>query len=257
MTSASPSELFDLSGRTALVTGASRGLGKAMARALASAGANVVITSRSRDDLEAALPEILEGTGAEGRWIAADMADRGEQERVAEEALAAFGTIDVLVSNAGGNTPEPIESITDENWDAVVDVHLGAAKRLTRSLAPPMRARGWGRIIFVSSILGYQGLAGRGAYASAKAALRGFAANAAVELGPDGITVNTIAPGTFHTGALDKLTAEQREAVERRAALNRGADPAEIAGPILLLASDAGSFISGTTLVVDGGWLVK
>lgn len=257
MASVDSTRLFRLDGRTALVTGASRGLGKAMARALAGAGANLVISSRSATDLEAALPEILAGTDAEGAWVAADIGDRDEVRRLATEATAAFGAIDVLISNAGGNTPEQLEEVTDEAWDSVIEVHLGAAMGLTRALAPAMKARGWGRIVYVSSILATFGRPGRGAYSSVKAALRGLAATAAVELGPYGITVNTIAPGSFHTGALDRLTPEQRLAAREKAVLGRGGEPEELAGPVLLLAGDAGSFISGTTLVVDGGWLVK
>ena len=250
-------ELFALDGRRALVTGGSRGLGKAMARALATAGADVMVVSRSEPELRTALEEIVDGTGVRGAFVAADLARRDEARRVAAEALSRFGTVDILVNNAGANVPEAIDAITDANWDAVLGVHLHAAMALTRALCPAMREQRWGRIVYVSSILGFQGMDARNAYCAAKAALQGLARANAVDLGPYGITVNCLAPGMFDTGGLRWLSAEQRRTTAQRAALLRGADPSELAGPILLLASEAGSFITGTTVVVDGGWLAK
>jgi NAD(P)-dependent dehydrogenase (short-subunit alcohol dehydrogenase family) len=139
----------------------------------------------------------------------------------------------------------------------VLGVHVRSAMALTRALVPGMTERGWGRVVYVSSILGFQGMEGRSAYSAAKSALQGLARSNAVDLGPHGVTVNCIAPGAFDTAAVHRLSPEQRSAVDGRSALLRRARPEELAGPILLLASDAGSYITGTTLVVDGGWLAK
>jgi NAD(P)-dependent dehydrogenase (short-subunit alcohol dehydrogenase family) len=253
----SVAELFSVEGRVALITGGSKGLGKAMARALALAGADILIVSRGEEELAAALPEILDGTGRRGAYLQADLAQRAEATRVAEWALARFGAVDILVNNAGGNFPERTEEITDDAWDHVLGVHVSSAMALTRALVPGMKERGWGRVIYVSSILGFQGMEGRSAYSTAKSALQGLARSNAVDLGPHGITVNCIAPGAFDTAAVHRLSPEQRSAVDGRSALLRRARPDELAGPILLLASDAGSYITGTTLVVDGGWLAK
>jgi NAD(P)-dependent dehydrogenase (short-subunit alcohol dehydrogenase family) len=248
-------DAFDLADRKALVTGASRGLGEAMARGLAHAGADVAIVGRDRQTLQEALAGILAGTDRTGVAIAADLSRREEAERAAREALDALGRVDILVSNAGANVPQPIGGITDEAWDEVLAVHVSSAMALTRALVPEMMERGWGRAIYTSSILGFQGKPRRCAYSAAKAALIGFVRSNAVDLGPFGVTSNCIAPGPFLTAAQDRLTSEEIEASARRTALRRWAEPDEVVGPLLLLASNAGSFITGTTLVVDGGWL--
>lgn len=249
---------FDLGGRAALVTGGSKGLGKAMARGLAEAGADVVIASRHEDELRAALEEILDGTGGFGGYVVADLAEPDAVERVAQEALEQLGRVDVLVSNAGSNVPQPVDEVTDETWDFVLGLHLGAAMRLTRALAPQMKERQWGRIVVTGSIMGAVSLPGRATYSAAKAALGGFVRGAAIDLGPFGITVNCIAPGAFVTDNGERhWTPEQLRALAERTALERWAMPEELVGPLLLLASDAGSYITGSTLVVDGGWLVR
>src|SRR5436190_6509961 len=184
-------DLFNLTGRTALVTGGSKGLGKAMARALAQAGANVVIVSRNGDELEAALPEILDGAGGTGAYVVADLTDRGAADRVVREA----GRVDILISNAGFNEVQAVDEITDDGWDGVLGVHLHAAMALTRAVAPQMKERGWGRIVYTGSILGSTSLPGRAAYSAAKSAVQGLARAAAIDLGAFGITVNSIAPG--------------------------------------------------------------
>jgi NAD(P)-dependent dehydrogenase (short-subunit alcohol dehydrogenase family) len=248
---------FDLSGRAALVTGGSRGLGKAMARGLVEAGADVAIVSRNADELTAALQEILAGTDRRGAAIVADLADRAEATRAAHDALAALGRVDILVGNAGANVPEAVDEITDEAWDGVLAVHLSSAMALTRALVPQMKERGWGRVIYTSSILGFQGKPGRSAYSAVKAALVGLVRSGALDLGPHGITANCIAPGPFETEAQGRLSPAEIQDASDRTALGRWAKPEELVGPLLLLASDAGAYITGTTLVVDGGWLAK
>ncbi len=153
--------LFDLSGRVALVTGGSKGLGKAMARAFAEAGADVVISSRHEDELKAALDEIRAGTEVRGKYVVADMTRRSECDRLAKAALAEFGRVDVLVNNAGSNVPEECDKITDANWDRIVELNLSSCMALTRALVPQMKSRKWGRVIHISSIMGLASKAGR------------------------------------------------------------------------------------------------
>jgi NAD(P)-dependent dehydrogenase (short-subunit alcohol dehydrogenase family) len=248
-------DAFGLAGRKALVTGASRGLGEAMARGLAQAGADVAVLGRDRETLEAALTGILSGTDRSGFAIAADLSSRADAERAAREALESLGSVDILVNNAGANVPQPIDQITDDAWDEVLAVHVSSAMALTRALVPGMIERAWGRVIYTSSILGFQGKSQRGAYSAAKAALIGLVRSNAVDLGRHGVTANCIAPGPFITAAQRRMTPEELERSAGRTALGRWAEPDEVVGPLLLLASDAGSYITGTTLVVDGGWL--
>lgn len=252
-----PTDRFSLAGRTALVTGGSRGIGKALARGLVEAGADVAIVSRSQDDLDAALPDILDGRDRRAVAVAADLSRRGEAERVAHEALDALDRIDILVSNAGANTPQAVGEITDEAWDGVVDVHVRSAMALTRALAPPMMELGWGRLIYTTSILGFQGKPRRSAYSAAKGALIGMVRSMANDVGPHGVTANCIAPGPFTTEASRRLSKAEIQDAAERTALGRWAEPDELVGPVLLLASDAGAYITGTTLVVDGGWLAS
>ena len=251
-------DLFNLAGRVALVTGGSKGLGKAMARALAQAGADVVICSRHEDELKPALNEILDGTGRKGRYVVADMTRRDDVKRLAQVVLEQMGRVDILVNNAGTNRPQTIDKVTDEDWDAVLEINLSSAMALTRALVPQMKERRWGRVIHITSVLGFTSKEGRNSYSATKSALIGLARASALDLGPFGITVNCIAPGPFLTDLPMSLLSEaEKKVFAERTALLRWGEPKELMGPVLLLASDAGSYISGTTLVVDGGWLAR
>ena len=251
-------EMFDLTGKVALVTGGSKGLGKAMARGFAEAGANVVISSRHEEELQAAQKEIQEGTKAKVVYRVADMNDRQEVKALSKFALDTFGRVDILVNNAGGNTPQRIEDITDETWDRVVELNLTSCMALTRDLVPQMKSRKWGRIIHISSIMGLASKEARNVYSATKSALIGLARASALDLGSYGITVNCICPGPFLTDLPGKLLSPEEKAVfSSRTALGRWGEPKELAGTALLLASDAGSYITGTTITVDGGTLVK
>ena len=252
------SKLFDLTGRVALVTGGSRGLGKAMATIFAAAGAAVAISSRHEDELQAAAAEIRDKTGVRAEPVVADMTRREDVRRLADAAVTAMGKIDILVNNAGANVPQPIDQIRDEDWDRLVELNLSSCMALTRALVPGMKERRWGRVIHISSIMGLVSTAGRNAYSATKAALLGLARASALDLGPFNITVNCLAPGPFATEMpMSILSPEQQAALAARTALGRWARPEELAGPALLLASEAGSFITGTVLVVDGGALAK
>ncbi len=250
--------LFDLTGRVALVTGGSKGLGKAMARGFAEAGASIVICSRHEAELAAAAGEISAGTKAKVVTRVVDMTDRDQVRALAEYAVREMGRVDILVNNAGSNVPQPIDGITDEAWDYIVELNLTSCMALSRALVPQMKERRWGRIIHISSIMGLASKDQRNVYSATKSALLGLARASALDLGEHNITVNCIAPGPFLTdlpGTL--LSPEQKQALAARTALGRWGEPRELAGPALLLASEAGSYITGEVLVVDGGSLVK
>ena len=250
--------IFDLSGRVALVTGGSKGLGKAMARGYAEAGADVIISSRHQDELDAALAEITEGLDVRGLTVVADMTDREAVRRLAETALSEMGRVDVLVNNAGSNVPEEIDEVTDENWDRIIELNLNSCMALTRALVPQMKERGWGRVIHISSIMGLVSKEGRNAYSATKSALLGMTRASALDLGGSGITVNSICPGPFLTDLPQSVLSEDQIAFfAERTAVGRWGDPEELVGAALLLGTDAGSYITGTAIVVDGGTVVK
>ena len=250
--------LFDLSGRVALVTGGSKGLGKAMARELALAGADIVISSRHEDELKAALDEIVAGTQVRGTFCVADMTQRQDVETLSRSALTAMGKVDILINNAGYNIPEVLDGMGFENWDRTVELNLTSCVALTAALIPQMKERQWGRVINISSIMALGGKEGRSSYAATKAALIGMTRVHALELGPYGITVNCLCPGPFLTDLPKSvLSQEQIDSFSRQTAVGRWGDPRELAGPALLMASEAGSYITGTTLTVDGGVMCR
>ena len=173
-------------------------------------------------------------------------------------ALRRFGRVDVLVNNAGSNVPERADAITDEAWDRILELNLSGIMRLTRALLPQMMERRWGRVIHISSVLGLGGKAGRTTYSATKSALIGMARSSALDVGPSGVTINCISPGPFLTELpLRVLSAQDKERFADRAALKRWGRPEEIAGVALLLGTDAGSYITGTSLLVDGGILAS
>jgi len=251
--------LFDLSGRNAMVTGGSKGLGLAMARALAQAGASVVIAARHADKLEAAIPTILDGTTARGAWLVADMTRRDQVEELARQAAESLGPIDILVNNAGINRVSPIDQVQDTDWDEVLAVNLTAPMILSRALAGAMKQRRWGRIIHISSVFGQVSRAGRNAYSASKAGLIGMTHSMALELAPHGVTVNAILPGPFETPLTATMHPDPaaRQWFTDRVHMGRWGRPEELIGPLVLLASDAGEYITGTTLAVDGGWMAQ
>ncbi len=251
-------KLFDLTGKVALVTGGSKGLGKAMARGLAQAGADILISSRHENELRAALDEVLAGTGRKGRYFVADMSQREQVRQLARSALDAFGRVDILINNAGTNKPQSIDAIADEVWDEVMEINLNSIMVLTRALVPQMKERRWGRIIHISSVLALLAKEKRNVYCATKCALVGLARASALDLGPFGITVNCIAPGPFLTDLPRSVLSDaEMQSFSEHTALGRWGQPEELIGPALLLASDAGSYVTGTTLVVDGGFVTR
>ena len=254
----SSDNLFSLAGRSALITGGSRGIGKAIAVGFARAGAELFLCSRHEKELSAAADEIRGQTGVRVECAVVDMAQRGDVRRLAGEATGRLGKIDILVNNAGWNIPQPIDEIRDQDWDYVVELNLSSCMALTRALVPGMKERRWGRVIHISSIMGLASTPARNAYSATKAALIGMAKASALELGPFGITVNCIAPGPIATEMpMSILSKQQQDALAARTAMNRWARPDELIGPALLLASEAGSYVTGTVLVVDGGALAR
>ena len=262
--SRTPAELFDLSGRAALVTGGNRGLGKHFARVLARAGARVMIAASDADRLERGRRE-LAAEGAEVETCRADLAVAAEIEALARRALEVLGCVDILVANAGVSFREPAAEFADRSMETLVAVNLVAPLLLTRGLVPMMKERGWGRLIYVSSVAAsHSSDDGHSVYSATKAGLEAYARTAAIELGPHGITANAIAPGVFLTDmandALGEYGAETRAVYDSYAnmtALRRWGEPRELEGALLLLASDAGSYITGSTIVVDGGLTVR
>ncbi len=250
--------LFDLAGKSALITGGSKGLGKAMARGFAEAGADVFICSRHAEELEPAAAEIGKGLKVRVVRAAVDLVDPKQVDALAKDAVARLGKIDILVNNAGTNLPQPIDQVTDEKWNTMMDLNLNSVMRLTRALVPGMKERKWGRVIHISSVLGLGGKEGRNGYCATKAALIGLAQASALDLGPFGVTVNCIAPGPFLTDLPGKLLSDaQKKHFADRTALGRWGRPDELMGPALLLASEAGSYITGSVLLVDGGCLAR
>jgi NAD(P)-dependent dehydrogenase (short-subunit alcohol dehydrogenase family) len=201
-------ELFDLSGKVALVTGGSKGLGKAMARGLAEAGADVMIASRSEGELKKAADEIGEGLGVRVIYRVTDMGVRGEVVALAEETCARLGKVDILINNAGSNQPQAIDEVTDEAWDRILELNLTSCMSLSRAVVPGMKQRGWGRIIHISSVLGVGSKEKRNAYSATKAGLIGLTKASALDLGPYNITVNCLCPGPFLTDLPMSLLSE-------------------------------------------------
>lgn len=251
-------ELFDLRGRVALVTGGSKGIGKAVARGYAEAGADVVISARNERDLAQSAAEI--GAGLDVRVVAipADMSDRASSDELAAKTLERFGRVDVLFNNAGTNNPQLLVEQTDEAWDALIELDLTSCMRLSRALAPGMIERKWGRILYTSSVMAVASGPGRGAYSAAKAALIGMTRAQALELGPYGVTVNCLAPGPIMTDLpMSLLSDAQKQRFSDRTAVKRWGTVEEMVGPALLLSTPAGAYVTGTIILADGGLICR
>jgi NAD(P)-dependent dehydrogenase (short-subunit alcohol dehydrogenase family) len=250
--------IFDLSGRTALVTGGSKGIGNAIARGFAQAGADLFLCSRNEEHLRPAAEEIRQQAGVRVEYVAADMAIREDVRRVALRAVERLGKVDILVNNAGWNIPQAIDEIRDEDWEYLVELNLNNVMAMTRAIVPGMKQRRWGRVIHISSIMGLASTPERNAYSATKAALIAMAKASALDLGPFGITVNCIAPGPVATEMpMSILSQEQQDMLAAKTAVGRWGKPDEMMGPAILLASEAGSYITGTCLIVDGGALSR
>jgi 2-dehydro-3-deoxy-D-gluconate 5-dehydrogenase len=253
--SAAADGLFDLTGRTALVTGAKRGIGRAMAEALASAGADVIGVSKSLETSGSEVGKAVESYGRKFTAYQVDFADRAAVASLAREVEPR--AVDILVNNAGTILRAPAAEHADELWDEVIDVDLSSQFVLTRELGRGMLARGSGKVIFTASLLSFQGGINVVSYAAAKSGIAGVIRALANEWTRHGVTVNGIAPGyiaTDNTRALREDT-ERFTAILDRTPAGRWGDPADLAGATIFLASRAADYVSGVILPVDGGWL--
>lgn len=241
--------MFNLDGKTALVTGASGGIGRAIAEALHAQGA-VVALSGTR---VAALEELAAALGERAHVIAADLGDPAEADRLVKECEAAMGSLDILINNAGLTRDTLLLRMKDEDWQSVLDVNLTAGFRLARAALRGMMKRRWGRIIAISSIVGVTGNPGQANYAASKAGMIGFSKALAQEVAARGITVNSIAPGFIETPMTDGLTEAQKARLLEAIPIGRLGSPADIAAATLYLASDEAAYVTGQTLHVNGG----
>jgi 2-dehydro-3-deoxy-D-gluconate 5-dehydrogenase len=252
---APPAGPFSLQGRRALVTGASRGLGAAIAVALAEAGADVAVHGNSTSP--EATSVAIRALGREAAPLVGDLADPATPDRLVQAALAALGGLDVLVNNAGIIRRGPAAETTDEDWAAVLEVDLGSVFRLCRAAARFMLPRRSGKIVNVASLLSFQGGIRVPAYAAAKAGVAGLTRALANEWAPLGVNVNAIAPGYMRTDNTEALRAdaERSRQIMERIPAGRWGEPADLAGAAVFLASRAADYVHGHVLVVDGGWL--
>ncbi|MGZ8299867.1 MAG: 3-oxoacyl-[acyl-carrier-protein] reductase [Rhodoplanes sp.] len=241
--------MFDLTGRTALVTGATGGIGGAIARALHARGASVALSGTKSDRLDALAGEL----GERAHAVRCDLADRAQVEALVPQAEAALGQVDILVNNAGLTRDNLFMRLKDEEWDDVIAVDLTAAFRLARAAVRGMMRRRFGRIIGIASIVGVTGNAGQGNYAAAKAGMIGMSKALALEVASRGITVNCVAPGFVTTAMTDALTEKQREAALARVPAGRLGVAADIAAAVVYLASAEAAYMTGQTLHVNGG----
>lgn len=242
--------MFDLSGRKALVTGASGGIGEAIARTLHEAGATVGLHGTRREKLE----ELASSLGGERvHVLPADLGSRDDQKALAEAAEAALGGIDILVNNAGITKDGLFVRMSDEDWDRVIEVNLTAAFRLTRAVTHAMMRKRFGRIVNITSIVGTTGNPGQANYCAAKAGMVGFSKSLAQEIASRGVTVNCVAPGFIKSAMTDKLNEKQRDAIMGAIPMKRMGEGAEIAAAVLFLASNEAGYVTGQTLHVNGG----
>lgn len=241
--------MFDLTGKNALVTGASGGIGGAIAKALHGAGATVGLSGTRVEPLEALAAEL----GERAHVLPCNLSDSEAVDALPKAAIAAMGGLDILVNNAGITRDQIFMRMSDEEWQSVLDVNLTSSMRLCRGVMRPMMKARWGRIINISSIVGATGNPGQVNYAAAKAGMVGMTKSIAYEVATRGITANAVAPGFIATAMTDKLNDDQKAAINTKIPAGRMGTAEEIAAAVLYLASDEAGYVTGTTLHVNGG----
>ncbi len=250
-------EQFDLTGKTAVVTGSSKGLGQTAAEALAKAGADVAICGRKREDIDRVVGRIKE-LGRDSAGFELEVTSGQTVEKGAAEILDYFGKVDILVNNAGTNHRVPVLEYPEEEWDRVVNTNLKGYYLVAKALVPQMIERGWGKVINISSILGSVGLANQLAYASSKGGVNQMTKVMAIEWAQKGVRVNAIAPTYFETEMV-KQVAQDRERfnfINERTPMGRWGKLEELEGIVIFLASPASDFIIGQSILIDGGWTI-
>ena len=240
---------FDLSNHTALVTGATGGIGASIARTLHGAGANLVISGTR----QAALDSLLEELGERAVAIPCNLSDADDVNTLIKSAEEASGPVDILINNAGMTKDGLAMRMNDDDWESVLAVDLSAAFRLSRAALRPMLKARWGRIINITSVVGHTGNPGQANYAAAKAGLGGMTRSLAAETAARGVTVNCVAPGFIQTAMTDALNEKQKAAILERIPAGKMGTPEDVAAAVLYLASDAGGYITGQSIHVNGG----
>jgi len=241
--------MFDLSGKCALITGASGGIGAAIARTLHGAGASVGLSGTREAPLQALAAEL----GERAHVLPCNLADAQAVESLPKAAAAAMGAVDILVNNAGITRDNLFMRMSDEEWHSVLDINLTATMRLCRGVMRPMMKARWGRIVNISSIVGATGNPGQANYAASKAGMIGMTKSLAAELATRGITANAVAPGFIATAMTDALTDDQKARINAQIPAARMGTPEEIAAAVLYLASPEAGYVTGATLHVNGG----
>jgi len=244
--------MFDLSGKTALVTGATGGIGAAVARALHSQGATVAISGTRAEVLEMLAKEL----GSRVHVLPCNLADKDSVEKLVPDAEAKMEKLDILVANAGVTKDNLFVQLRDEDWDQVIAINLTATFRLTRAAVKTMMRRRFGRVIGITSVVGVTGNPGQGNYTASKAGMIGMLKSVAAEYAKRNVTANCIAPGFIATPMTDKLNEKQREAILTRVPVGKLGTPADVAAAVVYLASDEAGYVTGQTLHVNGGMVM-
>jgi NAD(P)-dependent dehydrogenase (short-subunit alcohol dehydrogenase family) len=250
---------FRLDGKVALITGGARGLGRTMAGALAEAGADIALAGRSKEACRQAAEAIASATGRRVVSFAADVTKIDQVEQLANDVERELGKVDILVNNAGVNIRGPIQQLTEADWDTVIDTNLKGPFLCARAIGPRMVSRGWGRVINLGSVLGVIALPGRAPYASSKAGIINLTRVLALEWAGTGVTANAICPGAFATEMNRSLLDDPVKYKEfvAQIPMGRWGELEELTGAVVFLASDASSYMTGTPLFVDGGWIAR